>query len=84
MNRTRSSRLASSWTTEAWAMPTEASSSSGLTIRGYRTAEGRRNGSPVWNTANSGTRMPWNRRIFLLIDLLRATSRAVAGEPVWR
>ena len=40
------------------------------------------NSAPAWNTVKSGTRMPWKARIFLLIDLLRATSSPVGGLPV--
>ena len=84
MKRARSARLSSSATTEACAIPTEASSSSGFTISGDRSAEGRTNSAPGGNTAKSGTRIPWNARIFLLIDLLRATSSPVGEEPVCR
>ena len=82
MKRARSASPASSSTTEACEIPTDASSSRGFTIRGNRSADGRTNSAPAWNTVKSGTRMPWKARIFLLIDLLRATSSPVGGLPV--
>ena len=82
MNFTRSARLPSSSTTDAWAMPIDASSSKGLTISGKRSSEGRSGFSPGWNSAKAGTRMPWYARIFFVSDLLRATSSPVGDEPV--
>src|SRR6266571_2763246 len=79
-NFTRSARLASSSTTDACAMPTDASSSSGLTISGKRSSDGRTGFSPGWHSANAGTRIPWYARIFLVSDLLRATSSAVEND----
>src|SRR6058998_1689793 len=65
-------------------MPTDASSSSGFTMSGNRSSDGRTGFSPGRNSANAGTRISWSARIFLVSDLLRATSRPVGDDPVYR
>ena len=79
---TRSASPAWSCTTDAWAMPADASLWSGFTIRGNRTLSGTASASPGRQVTNPGTRMPWYARTFLLIALLRETSSASGGEPV--
>src|SRR2546430_7057663 len=59
MNLTRAPRSASSSTTEACEIPTDASSSNGFTMSGNRSSDGRSGFSPGRNSANAGTRMPW-------------------------
>ncbi len=63
-------------------MPTEASSKSGFTMSGNRSSDGRTGFSPGRNSANVGTRISWWARIFLVSDLLRATSSPVGDDPV--
>src|SRR5258706_16363313 len=82
MNSTRWAREGSSSTTDAWAIPIDASSSSGFTIRGNRSSDGRTSLSPSWNSANAGTRMPGYVRIFLVGDVLRSIGSADGDEPV--
>src|SRR5256712_5088477 len=62
--------------------PSEASSNSGFTMSGKRSSDGRTGFSPGRNSANAGTRISWCARIFLVSDLLRATSSPVGDDPV--
>jgi hypothetical protein len=55
----RSRSFSSSSTTEAWAMPSEASSVRLLTMSGKPSALGRCTGRPRGKTAKPGVRMRW-------------------------
>ena len=59
MNATRSRSFSSFSTTDAWEMPSDASSVSDFTISGKDRRRGRRTARPSGNTAKSGHGIRW-------------------------
>ena len=83
MNVTRSLSASSSRTTDACAMPTDASSSSGLTISGKRRSLGRCVLAPRGQTMKCGIRIPWYANTFLVSALSRASISPSDDAPVY-
>ena len=81
-NSMRSLSLALSSTTEAWAMPREASSTVDFTNSGKRSLRGTCRRAPRRNTANCGVAMRWKLSSCLQSDLSRDSSRPRGLQPV--
>ena len=81
-NDTRSDRASSSRTTEARAMPTEASSSTGFTISGKRRSLGRRQGDPFSISMKRGVRTSWWFSTILVSALWRDSISPAGSAPV--
>src|SRR5207245_6677636 len=80
-NSMRSLSRAASSTTDAWAIPSDASSTVDLTNSGKRSFRGTWKCAPRGNTANCGVAMRWKARSCLLSDLSREQepARIAAG-----
>ena len=81
MKATRSASASSSRTTEARAMPTEASSSTGFTIRGKRRSLGGGRAMPSSISMKRGVRTSWWFSTILVSALWRARMSPVGAGP---